>query len=192
MIVPDKGPDRVFVFRFDADSGQFHPGSPPFVTSAAGAGPRHVAFHPTQRWAYVVNELDSTISVYAFETGGAGMAPLQTVASVPEDIGVRNTGSEILVHPSGRHVYVSNRGHDSVGVFAIDDADGLLRAGRWFPTGGKTPRAMEFDPTGSYLYVANQASDTIVPFRVGAHDGGLARTGNTVSTGSPSSIAFLA
>jgi len=192
VIVPDKGLDRVFVFRFDAESGEFHPGSPPFVTSAAGAGPRHIAFHAAQRWAYVVNELDSTITAYAYEAGGASMAPLQTVASVPEDIGVRNTGAEILVHPSGRHVYVSNRGHDSVGVFAIDDANGTLHGGRWFPTGGKTPRAMEFDPTGSFLYVANQASDTIVPFRVAAHDGGLTQTGDPVSTGSPSSIAFLA
>ena len=191
VAVPDKGLDRVFVFRFDSDDGRFKPASPPFVTTAPGAGPRHIAFHPTQHWAYVVNELNSTISVYGFERGGNGMAPLQTVSSLPDDVDVRNTGSEILVHPSGRFVYVSNRGHDSVGIFAINTADGRLRPLAWRATGGKTPRAMALDPTGRFLYAANQASDSIVAFRVDKTSGRLEPTGQAVATGSPSSVVFL-
>ncbi|MBV9578924.1 MAG: lactonase family protein [Chloroflexi bacterium] len=191
VVVPDKGLDRVYAFAFDADAGRFKPANPPFVGAEPGAGPRHVAFHPTRHWAYVVNELNSTVTTYGFEKGGNGMAPLQTVASVPADLEVRNTGSEILVHPSGRYVYVSNRGHDSVGIFEVDAADGVLRPIAWCPTDGKTPRAMALDPSGNYLYAANQASDTIVKFQVDPATGQLSPTGQSVVTGSPSSIAFL-
>jgi 6-phosphogluconolactonase (cycloisomerase 2 family) len=190
VVVPDKGLDRAFVFRFDADAGRFEGASPPFVIAEPGAGPRHVAFHPRQRWAFVVNELNSTITVLGYEEGGNGMAPLQTLPSVPDDVGVKNTGSEILVHPSGRFVYVSNRGHNSVGVFEIDQVDGELRPVAWFPTGGATPRAIVLDPAGRFLYAANQASDTIVTFRVDAATGRLTPTGQTISTGSPSSVVF--
>jgi 6-phosphogluconolactonase (cycloisomerase 2 family) len=191
VAVPDKGLDRVFVFRFDSATGNFAPASPPHVIAAPGAGPRHIAFHPRQRWAYVINELNSTITTYGFEENGAGMAPLQTLSSVPEDFTQRNTGSEILVHPSGKFVYASNRGHDSVGIFEIESADGTLRPVAWCPTQGKTPRAMALDPSGRFLYAANQASDSIVAFRVDEVHGGLTPTGQVVSTGSPSSIVFV-
>jgi 6-phosphogluconolactonase (cycloisomerase 2 family) len=192
VVVPDKGLDRDFVFRLDANMGRFQPANPPFVDAAPGAGPRHVAFHPQRRWAYVVNELRSTITVLGYEEGGNGMAPLQTLSSAPEDLRVNNTGSEILVHRSGKFVYVSNRGDDSVGVFAIDQVDGTLQPVGWFPTGGKTPRAIVLDPSGRFLYAANQASDTIVTFRVDAATGGLTPTRQTIATGSPSSVAFFA
>jgi 6-phosphogluconolactonase (cycloisomerase 2 family) len=191
VVVPDKGLDRVFAFRLDAAGGRFMPASPPFALAEPGAGPRHAAFHPRQRWLYVVNELSSTITAYGFEQGGAGMAPLQTLSSLPDDVRVRNTGSEILVHPSGRFVYVSNRGHDSVGLFAIDQAEGTLRGRAWYPTGGRTPRVIALDPTGRYLYAANQSSDTIVTLRVDEATGALAPTGQVVQTGSPSSLAFV-
>jgi 6-phosphogluconolactonase (cycloisomerase 2 family) len=192
VAVPDKGLDRVFVLGFDAEAGRFKPASPPFVAAAPGAGPRHIAFHPRQRWAYIVNELSSTITACGFERGGNGMAPLQTIPSVPADVSGRNTGSEIVVHPSGRFVYVSNRGHDSVGVFQIGEADGRLSPVAWCPTGGKTPRAIALDPMGAFLYAANQASDTIVAFAVDKTSGRLVPTGKSVETGSPSSLAFLA
>jgi 6-phosphogluconolactonase (cycloisomerase 2 family) len=190
VVVPDKGLDRVSVFRLDPEAGTFEPASPPFYITEPGAGPRHVAFHPSQRWAYVINELNSTITACGFEEGGGGMGPIETISSMPEDLSIRNTGSEILVHPSGRFVYASNRGHDSVGIFEIDRADGTLRAVAWVPTGGKTPRAIALDPSGRFLYAANQASDAIVGFRIDAASGQLTPTGQSVSTGSPSTMVF--
>jgi len=134
--------------------------------------------------------LNSTITTMAFHEGGNEMAPLQTLSSLPHDVHVASTGSEILVHPAGRFVYASNRGHDSVGVFEINQVDGTLRPVAWFPTGGKTPRAIALDPSGAFLFAANQGSDTIVTFRVDAATGRLASTGQTIVTGSPSSVAF--
>jgi 6-phosphogluconolactonase (cycloisomerase 2 family) len=191
VVVPDKGLDRVFVFRVDSAAGKFVPANPPSVPSAPGAGPRHVAFHPEQPWAYVVNELNSTITAYQFAPGGDGFVAVQTVSSVPADAGIHNTGSEIAVHPAGRVMYVSNRGHDSIAVYEISQADGSLSPRTWVPTGGKTPRAFELDPSGRFLYAANQASDTIVAFRV-LGSGNLEPTGQVVATGSPSSLAFVA
>jgi 6-phosphogluconolactonase len=191
VAVPDKGLDRVFVFRFDSDRGQFVPSNPPHMIAEPGAGPRHIAFHPREPWAYVINELNSTITVYGYEENGTGMAPLQTLSSVPEDFTASNTGAEIVVHPSGRFVYASNRGHDSVRIFEIDPADGTLHSIGWCPTQGKTPRAIALDPTGRFLFAANQSSDSIVSFRVDELHGGLAPTGQVISTGSPSSIVFV-
>ena len=191
VAVPDKGLDRLFIFQFDAERGRFQAATPPFAAAEAGAGPRHIAFHPARRWAYVINELNSTITAYAYEHAGNGMAPFQTLSSVPDDIAVRNTGSEIVVHPSGRFVYVSNRGHDSVGVFEVEPAGGRLRPVTWCLSGGSTPRAIALDPTGKFLYAANQASDSIVSFHVDAASGRLIPTGWTVATGSPSSMVFF-
>ena len=191
VAVPDKGLDRVFIFQFDAERGRFQAATPPFVSAEAGAGPRHIAFHPERSWAYVINELNSTITAYRYERAGNGLAPFQTLSSIPDDVTVRNTGSEILVHPTGRFVYVSNRGHDSVGVFEVDPAAGTLRPVSWAPSGGNTPRAIALDPTGRFLYAANQASDSIVSFQVDEGSGHLTPTGQTIATGSASSMVFL-
>jgi 6-phosphogluconolactonase len=191
VAVPDKALDRVFIFRLDAEHGRFVPANPPLVTSAPGAGPRHIAFHSRRPWAYVINELNSTITAYAFEPGGDGFRELQTQPSVPSDVRVRTTGSEIVVHPSGRFVYASNRGHDSVGAFAIDDAEGTLSPIGWVSSGGDTPRAIALEPSGRFLYAANQASDTIVGFSVSDASGELSPTGQVVQTGSPSTLVFV-
>jgi 6-phosphogluconolactonase len=190
VAVPDKGLDRVFVFRLDTASGRFTPAAPPWVASEAGAGPRHIAFHPEQCWAYVINELNSTVTAYTFEPGADAFRPVQTVSSMPAETRLKNTGSEVLVHPSGKYVYVSNRGHDSVGAFAIDRMDGTLRPINWYATQGDTPRAIALDPAGQFLFAANQGSDTIVTFRVDERSGELSRTGQVIDTGSPSSLIF--
>jgi 6-phosphogluconolactonase (cycloisomerase 2 family) len=190
VAVPDKGLDCVFIFRLDAQTGRLQAAQPALVPSASGAGPRHIAFHPSRRWAYVINELNSTVTSYAFEAGGDGMHELQTIPSTPRDMGVRNTGAEVVIHPSGHWVYVSNRGQDSVGAFSVDDHAGTLTPVGWYPTGGDTPRAIALDPSGRFLYAANQASDTIVGFRVDEQAGTLAPTGQVIPTGSPSSLAF--
>jgi len=180
----------VFVFRLDRDHGRLLPAEPAWMPSQRGAGPRHIAFHPHRPLAYVINELDSTVTTCTFDRHSGRLQSEQTIPSVPPDAGVRNTGAEIVVHPDGRTVYVSNRGHDSVGVFRVQESDGGLSGTSWVSTRGHVPRAMALDPQGRFLYVANQSSDTIVAFAVEASSGGLSPLEQVVETGSPSSIVF--
>jgi 6-phosphogluconolactonase len=191
IVIPDKGLDRVFAFRVDLQTGRLRTAQPASVASAPGAGPRHIAFHPLERWAYVINELNSTVTSYAFDERGDGLRELQTLPSAPGDLRVRNTGSEVVVHPSGRWVYVSNRGHNSVGAFRVDERAGTLAPIGWYPTQGETPRAIALDPNGRFLYATNQTSDTIVTFRVDERDGALEATGQVVASGSPSTLVFV-
>lgn len=190
VAVPDKGLDRVFIFRVDRENGRFVAADPPYISSAPGAGPRHIAFHPRQHWAYVINELNSTVTTYTYQPKGDAFAELQTVSSRPDNFTPKNTGAEIVVHPSGRFVYASNRGHNSVAAFAIDQQAGTLTSIGWTETHGDTPRSIALDPSGEFLYAANQASDTIVTFGVDTDTGQLIPTGEVISTGSPSSIVF--
>jgi 6-phosphogluconolactonase (cycloisomerase 2 family) len=190
FLVPDKGLDRVFVFRVDGGRGTLVPGTPPSVVTRHGAGPRHAAFHPSGPHAYVLNELDSTLTTYRFDAETGALAPRQVVTTVPPSHTGDNTTSEIAVAPSGRFVYASNRGHDSITIFRVDEATGELTPIGWEPTRGRTPRFFTLDPAGAILYAANQDSDTIVAFRVDPKTGALAATGQVVEVGSPSSIVF--
>ena len=190
VVVPDKGLDKVFVYRLDAARGKLVAGNPPDVTSRAGAAPRHADFHPTQPYVYVINELDSTITVYRFTLDAGRLEPLQVVTTLPTSYTGNNSGAEIAVAPSGRFLYGSNRGHDSIAMFAIDRASGLLTANGWEPTQGKTPRFFGLDPTGTHLYAANQNSDSVVIFRINQPTGKLTPTGETVKVASPTTIVF--
>jgi 6-phosphogluconolactonase (cycloisomerase 2 family) len=190
VIVPDKGFDRVFLFRLDTTRGALVPGDPPSVASRPGAAPRHADVHPRAPYAYVNNELDSTVTTYQFDPDAGVLEPLQTISTVPADFTAKNTTAEIAVARSGHFVYVSNRGHDSVAIFAVDPASGLLSTVGWEPAQGKTPRFFALDPAGASLYVANQNSDTIVAFRVDPATGRLTPTGQVIRTPSPSSIVF--
>lgn len=190
FLVPDKGLDRVFVFRVDERRGTLVPGTPPSVATRRGAGPRHAAFHPTGPHAWVLNELDSTITTYRFDAETGGLAPRQVIPTLPPSHTGDNTTSEIAVAPSGRFVYASNRGHDSITIFGVDEATGELSPIGWESTRGRTPRFFTLDAAGAVLYVANQDSDTIVAFRVDPRAGTLAATGQAVRIGSPSSIVF--
>ena len=163
----------------------------PFATSRPGAGPRHADFHPSKPFAYVINELDSTITTYRFDSSSGELKPLQVITTLPPSFTGNSTTSEIAVAPSGRFVYGSNRGHDSIAIFAVDAATSVLTPVDWEPTQGKTPRFFSFDPSGAFLYAANQDSDTIVCFRVDRASGKLSSTGSVVKTGSPSSIVFV-
>jgi len=191
VVVPDKGLDKVFVFKLDTTRGKLVPSDAPFATSRPGAGPRHVDFHPSKPNAYAINELDSTITTYRFDGASGELKALQVITTLPPSFTGNNTTSEIAVAPSGRFVYGSNRGHDSIAVFAVDAGTGVLTPVDWEPTQGKTPRFFTLDPSGRYLYAANQDSDTIVCFRVDPGSGKLSSTGNVVKTGSPSSIVFV-
>lgn len=190
IVVPDKGLDRIFVFRLDAAAGKLVPANPPSVATRSGAGPRHVSFHPTRPFAYVCNELDSSVTAYQFDANSGALKPLQILPSTPPTFTGNNSTAEIAVARSGRFVYVSNRGHNSIAIFAIDASSGMLTSAGWEPTQGSTPRFFAIDPAGTRLYAANQSSDTVVIFRIDETTGKLSPTGEILKVGAPCTIEF--
>lgn len=190
LLVPDKGLDQVFVFRLDTAKGKLQPAALPSVATRAGAGPRHVDFHPRLPYAYVINELDSTLGTYHYDTEHGKLEPLQVISTLPSDFTDNNTTAEVAVAPSGQFVYGSNRGHNSIVIYSIDQTSGLPTLVGWEPTQGKTPRYFGLDPSGTLLYAGNQDSDTVVTYRVEQATGKLAPTGQVVQTGSPVTIVF--
>jgi len=190
MIVPDKGLDRVFTYRFDADRGVLTPGDAPFVQVRPGAGPRHIAFHPQAPFAFVANELDSSVGAYRYDAQTGALAPFQVISSLPDSYTGANTAAEILITGDGRFVFVSNRGHDSIARFAVDASSGRLEPLGWVSTEGQGPRFFAIDPSGEWLYAANENSDSIVSFKFDAESGSLTPTGQVIATGSPVCIVF--
>jgi 6-phosphogluconolactonase len=193
VLAADLGLDRVIVYRFDAARGALVAHHPPFVALQSGAGPRHVALHPGGRFAYVLNELSMTLTALRYDPERGTLGVIETVSSLPEGVAVARgfDGAEVLVHPAGGFLYASNRGHDSIAVFAIDGTKGTLRLVEHVSTIGKTPRGFGIEPSGGYLLAANQDSDSIVVFRIDAETGRLTPTGQTVRVGSPVSVAFV-
>ncbi len=185
--VPCKGGDCVIAYRLDIRRRVLVEKAR--VASRPCAGPRHIDFHPHRSLAYVLNELDSTITTYRQDPTNGALKPLHVVRSTPAEFTGYSTGAEICSDRAGRNVYVSNRGHDSIGVFAIDPAKGTLSPRQWVPTGGGTPRFFTFDPGQRFLYVANQDGHAIVAYRVG-RDGKLSPTSIKVQVGSPACIVF--
>lgn len=190
VAVPDKGLDRVFVFRFDPVTGRLSPTEQGSVRTRPGYAPRHMAFHPTLPVAWAINELGNTVTTYQWEAAAGALRPVQILPSVPPEYTGNNTGAEILVSANGRFVYGSNRGHDSVAVYATDPKTGLLTSIGWTPTQGRGPRFICLDPSQRFLYAANEQGDTVVTFRVEAATGRLTPTGQVVQTASPATIAF--
>jgi 6-phosphogluconolactonase len=191
VLVPDKGLDRVFVFRFDQRNGRLSAAEPNSIKTRAGAGPRHLAFHPRLAIVWVLNELDSTIATYRWDAEHGTLAPLQVTSTLPAGFASASTTAEIAVSPDGRHVYGSNRGHDSVAIYAADANDGLLTSIGWQFTQGHGPRFIGLDPAGRFLHAANEQSDTVVAFRLDADSGKLAPTSQVIANGSPVAIVFL-
>jgi 6-phosphogluconolactonase (cycloisomerase 2 family) len=185
--VPCKGSDTIVAYRLDPRRRVLIETAR--VAARPSAAPRHIDFHPRRPLAYVINELDSTIATYRQDRATGALMPLQTIPSTPPEFTGYSTGAEIWVDRTGRNVYVSNRGHDSIGVFGIDPARGTLLPRQWVPTRGRTPRFFAFDPEQRFLYVANQDSHTIVGYRVG-RDGRLASTRLRTKVGSPACIVF--
>ena len=190
IVVPDKGLDKVFVFTLDTARGKLVPGDSPWVVARAGAGPRHVGFHPTRPFAYVINELDASLTTYRFDASTGALKPLQILPTAPSSFTGNNTGAEIAVARSGRFVYGSNRGHNSIAIFAVDPAAGTLTSIGWESTQGTMPRYFGVDPAGTNLYAANQTSDTVVRFSVNESTGKLAPTSEILKAGAPCTIAF--
>ena len=189
--VADLGLDRVFVYRFAADAGVLTANDPPSAVVAPGAGPRHLAFHPAGRFAYVINEMGSTVTVFSYDAGRGALVEVQTVTTLPPDFTGENWPAEVTVHPTGRFVYGSNRGHDSIAVFRLDADTGLLTPMGHAPTGGREPRHFAIDPTGAFLLAANQDSDSIIVFRIDPATGRLSPTGCSVSAPCPVCIRFM-
>ena len=189
----DLGADRIFIYRLDAATGALTPATPVSATLAPGSGPRHFAFHPTKPFAYVINELSLTVTAFSRNTTTGALTEVQTIGTLPA--GVANdpafSTAEVVVHPSGKFLFGSNRGHDSLVVFAIDDATGKLTLVEHEPTQGNFPRGFGVDPTGAFLLAANQRSDSVVVFRIDPKTGALSPTGHTIKVGTPVSVAFV-
>ena len=191
VYVADLGIDRIMIYRFDADQGLLAAGNPPYARLKPGAGPRHFCFHPSGRFAYVINELDCTITAFTYDAATGALAAIQTVPTLPEGFDGNNTCAEIRVHPTGRFVYGSNRGHDSVAAYRVDMASGTLSLVGHAVAGIKTPRNFNVDPSGKFCLVANQDADSVVVFRMDPDTGALEPTGHKVSVGRPVCIRFL-
>lgn len=191
-LVDDLGLDELRIYRFDSAKGSLTPNEPKFVKLDAGAGPRHFAQHPSGRFAYVVSELHSTVTAFKYDSANGALQSLQTVSTLPKDFSGHNDDAEIEVPPSGKFLYASNRGHDSIAVFRIDKHKGTLSYVQDVPTQGKTPRNFEIDPTGKLLFAANQNSNNIVLFRIDGETGKLTPTGQTIEVPSPVCVKFVA
>lgn len=190
-VAADLGLDELLVYHFDAANGSLTPNDPPFAKTEPGAGPRHVAFSHDGRFVYSVNELQSTVSAFSYNAAAGTLSPLQTVSTLPKDFSKENDGAEIAIHPNGRFLFASNRGHDSIAVFAIDKAKGTLRLIDNFSVKGRTPRNFAIDPTGSRLLVANQDTGNIVVFRIDRKTGRLTATGEEIKVDSPVCLKFM-
>jgi 6-phosphogluconolactonase len=190
-VVADLGLDKLMIDRFDAEHGTLTPGDPPFARVAPGAGPRHFAFHPDGRHAYVINEMHCTVTAFDYDPERGSLGEVQTLSTLPEGVQGKNLSTaEVQVHPSGRFLYGSNRGHDSIAIFAIDATTGRLRAVGHQPTQGKTPRNFGIDPTGRYLLAANQDSGTVIVFRIDPQSGQFEPTGHSADVPKPVCVKF--
>ncbi len=186
IVVPDKGCDRLLVFAIDGSGALRQVSATPARESS---GPRHVAFHPGGALAYAINELDSTLVAYRFDAKSGALAPFQLVSALADSFTGNSRGSEIAVSGDGRVVYASNRGADTIGIFAIDPASGRLIPHGWVPAGGRTPRFFALADGGRSFFIANEESHRIVRYAIG-RDGSLAEPVTVAETGSPTSIVF--
>ncbi len=189
LVAADKGLDRLLVYRFDAPTGGLTPNQPPSAALPPGSGPRHFAFHPNGTWLFAINEQAATITTFSWDQESGRLAASGSVSTRPVEITTGST-AEIAVHPSGRFVYGSNRGHDSIAVFAVG-AGGALRLVEYQSTRGKTPRNFALDPTGRWLIAANQQSGTLAVFGIDQNTGGLSPVGPLTSVGAPVSVLFM-
>ena len=189
MFIADLGLDRVYTYRFDAAKPSITPFDPPYVSTHAGAGPRRIQMSPDGRFLYVDHETDSEVGVYAID--GGNLKEIQVLSTLPPGFKDRNSTAEIIISNDGRHLYVGNRGHDSVAIFTIDPKSGLLSNLENVPSGGKTPRNLRFDPTGNWFFAANENGGNITEFKVDKKSGHLTPTGVTGEINTPGGMYFL-
>ena len=190
-VAADLGLDELLVYRFDPAKGSLTANDPPFTRVNPGAGPRHFSFHPDGKFAYVINEIQSTITAFTWDAAGGILKEIQTISTLPAGFSGQNDTADVHVHPTGKFVYGSNRGHDSIAVFGVDPARGTLTPVEYVPTQGKVPRNFGIDPTGSILIAANQNSDNLVVFRIDAETGKLSAAGQSLQLSRPVCVQFI-
>jgi len=190
VIAADLGLDELLSYKFDSSHGRLVANNPAYAKVEDASGPRHFAFTPDGHFAYVLEEMRSAVSAFAYDSSSGALNHIQTISNLPADFSGRKEAAEIAVHPSGKFLYASNRGDDSIAVFAIA-ADWKLSSVEYVKTGGKTPRGFALDPAGSYLLVGNQESDSIVAFRINSKTGRLTLSGQQVHAPSPVSVEFV-
>jgi 6-phosphogluconolactonase len=190
VFVADLGLDNVLIYRLDPANGTLSRNDPPAMVSP-GAGPRHFAFHPTGKFAYVINELHNTVTAFRYDADKGTLAKIQTISTLPKDFTGTSYTAEVVVHPSGKFLYGSNRGHNSIAVFTINEETGELTAAGHQGEKIKTPRNFNIDPTGKFCLVANQDSDSIVVFKIDPKTGELQSTGNTADVPVPVCVKFV-
>jgi 6-phosphogluconolactonase len=191
LLSSDLGADRIYLYRHDARTSAIAPHKPAFVALEPGAGPRHLALHPSGRYAYVIAELSNTVGAFAWNGATGTLRQTQTISTLPFGLTTPSFTAEIAVHPSGRFLYGSNRGHDSIATFGIDARAGRLTLLGHTPTGGKAPRGFAIDPSGRWLIAGNQLSDQLVTFAIDQATGALTRTGEAVTLPRPVSVLFV-
>lgn len=190
-IAADLGLDQVLIYRFDPASGKLTPNRPAFVKVAPGSGPRHFAFHPNGKFGYVINEMANTVVAFSYDSTKGLLTEIQTISTLPPEFKGTSYTAEVQVHPSGKFLYGSNRGHNSIAIFAIDSEAGKLTTVGFEPTQGKNPRNFAIDPTGTFLLAENQDSNTIVVFRIDPQTGALRSTGQSVGLVKPVCIKMI-
>ena len=190
-VVADLGLDKLFVYRLDPVKATLTPNEPPFTKVKPGSGPRHFAFHPSGKFGYVINEMGNTVIAFAWDGQRGVLKELQTISTLPKDFTGTSNCAEVQVHPSGRFLYGSNRGHNSIAVFSIDTRKGTLTPVEYVSTQGRTPRNFGIDPTGSFLIAANQDTNNLVVFRIDKKTGRLTPTGQTMEMGAPVCVRFM-
>jgi 6-phosphogluconolactonase len=191
VFVPCLGKDYVAQFVFDDTTGALTPNAVPTLATASGAGPRHLAFHPNGKLAYLINETNSTMTALSFDATSGTLTPIQTLSTLPTTFTGTNTAAEVWVHPSGNWLFGSNRGNDSIVVFALDSTTGQMTFKGVTPSGGASPRDFTLSPTGEFLYAANETSNNVVPFKFDATQGTLTAVDAPLTVASASFIGLV-
>jgi 6-phosphogluconolactonase len=191
VYVPDLGLDKIRIYRLESTAGKLTPNDPPFVSVEAGHGPRHIIFDKKGEYAYVINELKPLVSVFSHDASNGNLKLIQTIPTLPADFTKKNTGAEIRLDHSGKFLYTSNRGNDSLQVFAIDPSTGKLQQVQNISTEGKDPRGFALDPTGRLLFVGNQNSNNLVVFKIDSQTGKLTPAGQKFDVPSPVDVLFV-
>jgi 6-phosphogluconolactonase len=188
----DLGLDKVLIYRFDAAKGTLTPNDPPAFDVPPGSGPRHFAWHPNGKFAYINGEMSMTVIAAAYDDERGSLKQLQVLSTLPKDANRKGASTaEVVVHPNGKFVYVSNRGHNSIAIFAADPKTGMLKAVGHESRNIATPRNFAIEPTGKYMLVANQSGNSVISFGINQATGELIPTGGSVSVGAPVCVRFM-